>query len=1109
VSRVNISTLNINITASSGGVTQAVQQATQSLRTLQQNVQQQNAGLRAAFANFEKILIRSIALYSTFRAINFARDQLFDAVRLAADAEQASIAFEVLLGSAEDASRTIAGLYDFVETTPFRLDELQTSSKLLAAFGFETDRIIPSLRAIGDIASATGANFTELADVYGRTKVEQRLYTRDLNQFTSRGIPLIEEFAAAFGVAETEIRKMAEAGYLSFDDVERAFASMTSEGGRFFELMELQSQTFEGQVSNLLDEIDALKREFGQGLIPTLKDFVVNMRIAIQEIRNGNSVLGDIVYLGRLAGMSLRLTYASFVLLKIGANEAALKFVYFGSVVEGVFRFLAGQKDRNYFRSLSDELRISIDQMYQDVSRLKNFSVGFAEAFTRGELDGVATLEELLGKVTEASLRANNQLRFMTSDAAEFAKAMRDKYATPLQEFEETASKLIKANLLGEINDSELAFFLSSEVERLNEATQKLKDTLAGPVLERGQRDTIDFINRQKFAPKDQTPIATDAEALIAKLKLELQAEVGKLIGDAEQAKAAERIAELANQAKRASDTLEALADKIGDSEEAQKLYAAVAELKAAIDAEKKALEEASNSTEEMSIATKRATSTVLSFADSLEKAGRKEDAKRLRDSVGGLNNPIAPPGATGGSSGPVVFDEEAYAKRLRDSVGGLNNPIAPPCATGGSSGPVVFDEEADRRRRQRIDYKVRIATDPAFAESEQAKKEATTGVKGAINAAKGAVSAIQKGVDAYLSGTRQAVDALDPDKPVLGPLDPNSPRGKEEAERKAQREGYAEEARQYAADAKAAAEAASEQAMQTLAERDEAIRAQTGDSSLTIDDIVSQRNAERPPAAPSADLQAKSDEMRAKFNETYNELDAALQENKGRLERGIYGKDPVKPSQQQQNFTNQLNELRANAAAFSASPEESVKAAMNKFRNDREGKDVAPQAPGIAAALLAELQAQSAGVTPDAAAKATREGNAEAQLSELMHLLKQSYSSREIAGGQPADMMAKQAMEYFRRDRQEQLDAGFEVDKQAPGLYQELLKIIQNEQQLGSASAPEPEGGQKTTTKAVEKLQKEITRTNAINQTQLSKIATAMDALVKSGVIRLETVNA
>jgi len=1074
VSRVNISTLNINITASSGGVTQAVQQATQSLRTLQQNVQQQNAGLRAAFANFEKILIRSIALYSTFRAINFARDQLFDAVRLAADAEQASIAFEVLLGSAEDASRTIAGLYDFVETTPFRLDELQTSSKLLAAFGFETDRIIPSLRAIGDIASATGANFTELADVYGRTKVEQRLYTRDLNQFTSRGIPLIEEFAAAFGVAETEIRKMAEAGYLSFDDVERAFASMTSEGGRFFELMELQSQTFEGQVSNLLDEIDALKREFGQGLIPTLKDFVVNMRIAIQEIRNGNSVLGDIVYLGRLAGMSLRLTYASFVLLKIGANEAALKFVYFGSVVEGVFRFLAGQKDRNYFRSLSDELRISIDQMYQDVSRLKNFSVGFAEAFTRGELDGVATLEELLGKVTEASLRANNQLRFMTSDAAEFAKAMRDKYATPLQEFEETASKLIKANLLGEINDSELAFFLSSEVERLNEATQKLKDTLAGPVLERGQRDTIDFINRQKFAPKDQTPIATDAEALIAKLKLELQAEVGKLIGDAEQAKAAERIAELANQAKRASDTLEALADKIGDSEEAQKLYAAVAELKAAIDAEKKALEEASNSTEEMSIATKRATSTVLSFADSLEKAGRKEDAKRLRDSVGGLNNPIAPPGATGGSSGPVVFDEEA-----------------------------------DRRRRQRIDYKVRIATDPAFAESEQAKKEATTGVKGAINAAKGAVSAIQKGVDAYLSGTRQAVDALDPDKPVLGPLDPNSPRGKEEAERKAQREGYAEEARQYAADAKAAAEAASEQAMQTLAERDEAIRAQTGDSSLTIDDIVSQRNAERPPAAPSADLQAKSDEMRAKFNETYNELDAALQENKGRLERGIYGKDPVKPSQQQQNFTNQLNELRANAAAFSASPEESVKAAMNKFRNDREGKDVAPQAPGIAAALLAELQAQSAGVTPDAAAKATREGNAEAQLSELMHLLKQSYSSREIAGGQPADMMAKQAMEYFRRDRQEQLDAGFEVDKQAPGLYQELLKIIQNEQQLGSASAPEPEGGQKTTTKAVEKLQKEITRTNAINQTQLSKIATAMDALVKSGVIRLETVNA
>ena len=65
---------------------------------------------------------------------------------------------------------------------------------------------------VGDIAAGTNQDFNELAVVFGKAKVQGRLFGEDINQLTGRGIPIIGEFAKQFGVAEGEVKKLVSEG---------------------------------------------------------------------------------------------------------------------------------------------------------------------------------------------------------------------------------------------------------------------------------------------------------------------------------------------------------------------------------------------------------------------------------------------------------------------------------------------------------------------------------------------------------------------------------------------------------------------------------------------------------------------------------------------------------------------------------------------------------------------------------------------------------------------------------------------------------------------------------------------------------------------------------
>jgi len=207
-------------------------------------------------------------------------------VTLADNLEQAKIDFTTMLWSEEKAIAMLQDLSDFAAKTPFELPEVRQNAKQLLAMGVSAENIIPTLKALGDAAAGTGADMTRLAMNYGQVITQGHLTGRELRDFLVNGIPLLDELAKNAGKSKEEIQNMISSGQISANDVTKAFETMTSEGGKFENLMYKQSATFTGLWSNFQDQLSQMGERIGGWLLDTLKDYVKEASELIDQNEN-------------------------------------------------------------------------------------------------------------------------------------------------------------------------------------------------------------------------------------------------------------------------------------------------------------------------------------------------------------------------------------------------------------------------------------------------------------------------------------------------------------------------------------------------------------------------------------------------------------------------------------------------------------------------------------------------------------------------------------------------------------------------------------------------------------------------------------------------------
>lgn len=178
--------------------------------------------------------------------------------------QKLEIAFETMLGSSEKANKLMQQLTKTAATTPFDLNGVAQGAKQLLAYGIAADDVNQTLINLGDIAAGLSIPLGDMVMLYGTTMVQGRMFTQDLRQFMGRGIPIMQALADTMGVAKEEVQDLVSTGKVGAQEFQTALMSLVAEGGQFGGLMEKQSKSISGQISNIQDGVMQMFNEIGQ-----------------------------------------------------------------------------------------------------------------------------------------------------------------------------------------------------------------------------------------------------------------------------------------------------------------------------------------------------------------------------------------------------------------------------------------------------------------------------------------------------------------------------------------------------------------------------------------------------------------------------------------------------------------------------------------------------------------------------------------------------------------------------------------------------------------------------------------------------------------------------
>lgn len=295
--------------------------------------------------------------------------------------------------------------------SPFRVKELTSYTKQLAAYRIESDKLYDTNKMLADVSAGLGVDMQRLILAYGQVRSAEYLRGTELRQFTEAGVPMLDELAKhlekvkgrSFEVAE--VFDMISKRMITFADVEQVFQNLTQAGGTFYRMQEIQSETLRGQISNLKDSVDLMLNDLGKAtegtmknavgavkalvdnyekLIPVLKTVIALM--AVQGIHT-LSMSKRMLSLGRLSGVLLKngaRGYSVMQMLNIGVQTLTRSFIkglttignfvktnpwiLFGAVVVGTFAKIVSE-NKKYQKSLEviDKEHARVAQSIQEI----------------------------------------------------------------------------------------------------------------------------------------------------------------------------------------------------------------------------------------------------------------------------------------------------------------------------------------------------------------------------------------------------------------------------------------------------------------------------------------------------------------------------------------------------------------------------------------------------------------------------------------------------------------------------------------------------------------------------------------------------------------------
>ena len=200
--------------------------------------------------------------------------------------------FETLVGNKPQAEELFNSIREFAVNTPMQMKDLASSAQTMMSFNIPVEQIMENLKALGDVSMGDAQKFQSLSLAFSQMSATGKLMGQDLLQMINAGFNPLSTIAERTGKSISQLKDEMSKGAISADMVRQAFIDATSEGGKFYKMLESKSKTLEGAYSNLQGAIDDMFNEIGkntQGIISGAIDAATTLVKNYEEV--GKAIL--------------------------------------------------------------------------------------------------------------------------------------------------------------------------------------------------------------------------------------------------------------------------------------------------------------------------------------------------------------------------------------------------------------------------------------------------------------------------------------------------------------------------------------------------------------------------------------------------------------------------------------------------------------------------------------------------------------------------------------------------------------------------------------------------------------------------------------------------
>ncbi len=283
--------------------------------------------------------------------------------------EKQRLSLAAILQDDVASTRIFKQIRDLAVYSPFNFSELIDFSKMLSAYSVPANELFETMKRLADVSAGLGVDMRRIILAYGQVRSAAVLRGQELRQFTEAGIPLVEELAKKFTALNGELVTTGDVfdkisnREVPFKMIKDIFEEMTNEGGKFYQMQEIQATSLAGMISNLRDAYDIMLISIGDANSDMMKGFVSGLvdvmdnwekywRI-LKTIIVGYGAYKAAVIASTVVNRSLIKTIEALIILQTRFNFLTKANVYglalsgIAMLITGLMSFIDTQNDAN------------------------------------------------------------------------------------------------------------------------------------------------------------------------------------------------------------------------------------------------------------------------------------------------------------------------------------------------------------------------------------------------------------------------------------------------------------------------------------------------------------------------------------------------------------------------------------------------------------------------------------------------------------------------------------------------------------------------------------------------------------------------------------------